>query len=61
MDNKATFVRTDSEETAEILRTTGYTEIGKQGTLYCFLNDGKQIFSDDVKNIEYTNKTTMIV
>ena len=62
MENKMNFVRTDSEEIAEELRKFGYTEIEKQGTLFCFLNDGKQVFSEDInKNIEYTNKTAMVV
>ena len=61
MDNKINFVNTDSEETAEILRSLGYTELGKQGSFFCFINDGKATFSEDVsKTVEYTNTTAMV-
>ena len=61
MDNKMNFVNTDSEETAETLRKLGYTEIGKQGSFFCFINDGKATFSEDVsKTVEYTNTTAMV-
>ena len=61
MNENMNFVKTDSEETASILRNLGYTEIGKQGSLFCFINDGKATFSDEVsKTVEYTNKTTMV-
>ena len=62
MNDKATFVQTDAEETANTLRNLGYTEIGKQGSFFCFLNDGKATFSEEVSDtIEYTNKTAMVV
>ena len=62
MNDKAIFVQTDAEETAETLRNLGYTELGKQGTFFCFLNDGKATFSEKVSDtIEYTNKTAMVV
>ena len=62
MNDKATFVQTDAEETADTLRNLGYTEIGKQGSFFCFINDGKATFSEKVSNtIEYTNKTAMVV
>lgn len=62
MNDKATFVQTDTEETAETLRNLGYTEIGKKGTFFCFLNDGKATFSKEVSDtVEYTNKTAMVL
>ena len=61
MDNKMNIVNTDSEETAETLRSLGYTELGKQGSFFCFINDGKATFSEDVsKTVEYTNTTAMV-
>jgi len=62
MNNKMNFVQTDDESTADTLRKLGYTEIGKQGSLFCFVNDGKAAFSEEVKNtVEYTNTTAMVV
>lgn len=61
MNNKMNFVKTDSEETANILRNLNYTEIGKEGSFFCFINNGKATFSEEVsKTVEYTNKTAMV-
>lgn len=61
MNNGATFINTDSEETAEILRNLGYTEIGKQGSFFCFINNGIAAFSENIANtVEYTNTTAMV-
>lgn len=61
MDTKMNFVQTDDETTASTLRDLGYTELGKQGSLFCFINDGKATFSEDVsKTVEYTNVTAMV-
>jgi len=61
MKNGTTFVNTTSEETAETLRKLGYTELGKQGSVFCFINDGIATFSEEVnKTVEYTNTTAMV-
>lgn len=61
MADKMNFINTDSKETADQLRSLGYTEIGKQGSFFCFINDGKATFSEDVsKTVEYTNTTAMV-
>ena len=53
-NKKMQFVRTTDESTAEILRSSGFTELTEQSTTcYCFLNDGKLTFDD---NEELTNK-----
>ena len=53
--NKTNFVLTSDEETKNKLQSLGFTLIGKDGNLWRFINDGKQVFSDD-KKIIYTNK-----
>lgn len=61
MNNKMNFIRTDDKETAATLRNLGYTELGKQGSMFCFINNGKETFSKDLKDkIEYTNVTAMV-
>lgn len=53
--NKTNFVLTSDEETMNKLKSLGFTLMGKDGNLWRFMNDGKQVFSDD-KKIIYTNK-----
>ena len=56
---KMQFIRTTDESTAEILRSSGYTELTEQSTTcYCFLNDGKLTFDKNeemTKKIHFTN------
>lgn len=51
------FVKTSSEDVYGELKNAGFTYLGKEGDLYCFINDGKQLtFSEDnKKKILYTN------
>ena len=54
MDKK--FIVTTFEETAEILKSLGYQLIQKSGNQWTFLNDGKIVFTENVKDISFTNK-----
>ena len=59
--NKMQFVRTTDPDTAQTLRTLGYTELTEPSSVsYCFINDGKLMFEDgenkDINNkIVYSN------
>lgn len=56
---KMQFVRTTDADTAQLLKTCGYTELTEHSsTGYCFINDGKLTFEEDaetIKNIHFTN------
>lgn len=53
---KDNFVKTSDSDTAEKLKTNGFTEVSKEGEFFVFLNDGKQNFSkDDNKKMIHTN------
>ena len=59
--NKGCFIRTTDEEVAKKLRESNYQEVGKQGSFYCFVNNGNATFSaEDEKNISYTNVAAMV-
>ena len=50
------FIKTSDNDTANKLRTNGFTEVSKEGEFYVFLNDGKLNFSeDDNKKMIHTN------
>lgn len=55
--NKLQFLKTNNLDVAENLRQHGYTELTESSsTCYCFLNDGKMTFDEEMdKNICYTN------
>ena len=54
---KMNFIRTSSEETANKLRELGYIETPKQGLYFCFVNNNKQLFSNnELNDITYTNQ-----
>lgn len=61
LKNKMQFIRTSDEDTAKILRDSGYTELTEQSSIcYCFLNNGILTFDEETnekinKNICYTN------
>ena len=51
------FIKTSDAETADKLRTLGFTEITEpSSSIYCFINDGKKL-TFDVEKFEgiYTN------
>ena len=52
------FIKTQDEELAKTLRTSGYKELKKQGKFFVFINNGaKYTFSaDEEKKIIRTNK-----
>lgn len=54
------FIRTSFEETAEMLRNLGFTELAKDGKFFVFLNDKKAVFNEiDKKKMVLTNKMNM--
>lgn len=54
MDKK--FIVTTFSETAEILKGLGFQLVQKSGNQWTFLNNNKIVFSDEAKDICYTNK-----
>ena len=54
------FIKTKDEGVARELRQSGFTELGKEGDFYCFINDGnKKTFDCDNKKIIQTNVLAM--
>lgn len=53
--NKANFIKTDSEETAQKLRNKGFNELKKQGSYYVFVNEPDKIVDFDKSDVIYTN------
>lgn len=53
--NKANFIKTDSEETAQKLRNKGFNELKKQGSYYVFVNEPDKIVDFDKLDVIYTN------
>ena len=51
----AKFIVTTFAETAEILKSLGYQLIQKSGNQWTFLNNGKIVFTENVKDVSYTN------
>lgn len=49
------FIVTTFAETAEILKGLGFQLIQKSGNQWTFLNSGKIVFTDNVKDVSYTN------
>ena len=57
---KQLFIRTQDENTKNILEKSGFTLLNKEGNFYIFLNDGKVNFSKEVqKDIYYTDKLNL--
>ena len=54
MDEK--FIVTTFPETAKILESLGFELLQKSGNQWTFLNNNKIVFSDEAKDIYYTNK-----
>lgn len=48
------FIKTSDKNCYTTLLSLGYTFLGKEGNLYCFINDGKKKNFDD-KKVIYTN------
>lgn len=53
------FIVTTFAETAEILKGLGFQLIQKSGNQWTFLNNGKIVFTDNVKDVSYTNILNM--
>lgn len=51
------FVKTSDSNTAENLRKAGFTELGKEGNMFVFVNNGKKLTftEDDKKKMIMTN------
>lgn len=54
MDEK--FIVTTLPETAKVLESLGFELLQKSGNQWTFLNNNKIVFSDEAKDICYTNK-----
>jgi len=54
MDEK--FIVTTFPETAKVLESLGFELLQKSGNQWTFLNNNKIVFSDEAKDICYTNK-----
>ena len=51
------FIRTQDEDTYQLLLDNGYTFLNKEGNFFIFINDGKDNFSEKVhKDIYYNNE-----
>lgn len=55
MNNNYNFIKTDSNETAEHLRSQGFQEIKKQGQYYVFINKTGKLLNFDESHVTYTN------
>lgn len=56
---KDKFINTEDEETANLLRELGYSELPKNGNKWVFINQpGKMEFASDDMDIFYTNVLT---
>lgn len=53
------FVKTSSEDTAQIMRKEGFVELPKEGNFFVFLNNEKMLFEENKETI-YTNNLNMI-
>ena len=49
------FVKTSSEDTAQIMRKEGFVELPKEGNFFVFLNSGKMSFAEN-KDVVYSDK-----
>lgn len=51
------FIKTTDHETADKLRTLGFTELVQpENGVFCFINDGKKLtFDTEKENCVYTN------
>ena len=52
---KKKFILTQEEQTAELLKKSGFTFKGKQGKTFLFINDGMLNFSTEEHRVVYTN------
>ena len=52
---KKKFILTQEEQTAELLKKSGFTFKGKQGKTFLFINDGMLNFSTEEQRVVYTN------
>lgn len=53
------FIKTNNEDTANMLKQLGYMELSKEGSFWVFANTtGKTEFADK-KDIIYTNKISI--
>ena len=60
MEMKQLFIRTQDENTKNILLENGFPFLHKEGSFYIFLNDGKANFSEEVqKEVFYTDKLNL--
>lgn len=58
MQQKTNFIKTKDKKIRDVLLASGYTEITETGSDYfCFINDGKLKFEQniDTKKLIYTN------
>lgn len=56
------FIKTTDVETAEKLKTAGFTLVNKSGNCWTFMNDKNTQFSEnEKKKIVYSNKLEMVI
>jgi len=58
--DKALFIATTDQDTAEKLRGLGFQELPKEGNRWMFINDCKKqsLFSSEKMKVNYTNVLT---
>lgn len=54
MDKK--FIMTNKPETRDLLKKMGFHEVSGDGKTWFFLNNGKLLFANEVKDIYFTDK-----
>lgn len=53
---KLNFIKTSDPSMAKKLRENNFTAVSQEGKIFVFLNDGKEIFSEEEKKkIAYSN------
>lgn len=51
------FIRTEDPIVASELRANSFTELPKEGNMFVFLNNGKEVFSaEEKKKMVFSNK-----
>ena len=58
INNQKHFIATTDEQTAELLRKSGFQELPKDGNRWMFINNGNITFADNKAKINYTDRLT---